>query len=473
VNIGGISSTIDATGGAALRVINTTIGSGGITFQSISASGATNGILLDNTGSQGGLTVTGDGLSSTTGGNGSGGNIDNSTGAGIFLKDTRDISLSAMIIEDGLDDGLFGRGVVNFSVAFSTVQRNGNASPKESGIQLGDNAAGINGAIGSVSIIDSRFDGNRNFGIDIDHGSDTITSLTVSGNTISNQISGSGLSFEGVSSSAVTSATISGNTFMGNMSGSILFDVTDDASADVDITGNVASGDNDFGQVTANRRATLTFDILNNGSAGTPMTFDNIGITVNLLTSSEASALLKGTIDNNFVNVTSATGTGQSVSVAANGAGTLTAKITNNTLNNAGFREGILVIGREGSPVLNATITGNIVSTTNGFSADRAIVVQAGAAPGDSPTVCVDIGGSTPSLRNTISSTGFPSSALRVRLRKSSTFRLPGFAGSGTSTGDVESYLDGRNTFAAGNSSGGTTIDSGLAFTGGGACVEP
>jgi hypothetical protein len=203
------------------------------------------------------------------------------------------------------------------------------------------------------------------------------------------------------------------------------------------------------------------------------MTFDNIGITVNLLTSSEATALLKGTIDNNFVNVTSATGSGQCVSVAANGAGTLTVLITNNTLNNAGFFEGIRVIGRDGSPVLNTTITGNTVSTTNGFSADRAIVVQAGAASGDSPTVCADIGGSTAALRNKISSTGFPTSALRVRVRKLSTFRLPGFAGSGTWTASVESYLDGRNTFAPGNSSGSTTIDAGRSFVGGGACTQP
>ena len=45
--------------GTALNVANTTIGADDLTFQSISANGAVNGIVLNTTGSSGGLTVTG------------------------------------------------------------------------------------------------------------------------------------------------------------------------------------------------------------------------------------------------------------------------------------------------------------------------------------------------------------------------------------------------------------------------------
>ena len=49
----------DRRPGTALNVANTTIGASGLTFRSISANGAPNGIVLNTTGSSGGLTVTG------------------------------------------------------------------------------------------------------------------------------------------------------------------------------------------------------------------------------------------------------------------------------------------------------------------------------------------------------------------------------------------------------------------------------
>jgi hypothetical protein len=68
VQTGTNANTIDTTTGTALNVANTTIGSNGLTFRSIAANGAANGIVLNGTGSNG-LTVTGD---STLARNGSG-----------------------------------------------------------------------------------------------------------------------------------------------------------------------------------------------------------------------------------------------------------------------------------------------------------------------------------------------------------------------------------------------------------------
>src|SRR5262249_40189058 len=56
------TTTIVTTTATALNVSNTNIGAGNITFQSISSSGGSaTGIILDTTGSAGGLNVTGDG----------------------------------------------------------------------------------------------------------------------------------------------------------------------------------------------------------------------------------------------------------------------------------------------------------------------------------------------------------------------------------------------------------------------------
>src|SRR5205814_644268 len=56
---GPVVNTLTTTTGTALNVANTTIGSTGLKFQSISANGATNGIVINNTGTTAGLTVTG------------------------------------------------------------------------------------------------------------------------------------------------------------------------------------------------------------------------------------------------------------------------------------------------------------------------------------------------------------------------------------------------------------------------------
>lgn len=80
----------------------------GLTFRSISANGAVNGIVLNNTGT-GGLTVTGDGGGAY---NASGGMIQNTTGVGVSLASTQNVSLNYMTItgsgDDGIERDLFG-----------------------------------------------------------------------------------------------------------------------------------------------------------------------------------------------------------------------------------------------------------------------------------------------------------------------------------------------------------------------------
>ena len=70
----GSPNTASATSGGAVIVENTTIGAPGLTFRSVSANGAVNGIRLVNTGATAGLTVTGGG-SVAQGGDVSGGTI--------------------------------------------------------------------------------------------------------------------------------------------------------------------------------------------------------------------------------------------------------------------------------------------------------------------------------------------------------------------------------------------------------------
>ena len=60
------NNTLTTTTGTALNVANTTIHADDLTFRSISANGAANGIVLNTTGASGGLTVTGNGGTCTS-----------------------------------------------------------------------------------------------------------------------------------------------------------------------------------------------------------------------------------------------------------------------------------------------------------------------------------------------------------------------------------------------------------------------
>lgn len=80
VTTGTNPNTITSGSGTALNVTNTTIGSSGLTFRSISANGAANGIVLNNTGTAAGLAVTGNGGTCAVASGCSGGVIQTTTG---------------------------------------------------------------------------------------------------------------------------------------------------------------------------------------------------------------------------------------------------------------------------------------------------------------------------------------------------------------------------------------------------------
>jgi len=101
VTVQGTGNTINSISATALNVANTTIGASALTFQSISSGNNTaaadpvNGIVLNTTGSSGGLTVTGTGTTV-----GSGGTIQFTSNDGISINSATGISLQNMIIQD-------------------------------------------------------------------------------------------------------------------------------------------------------------------------------------------------------------------------------------------------------------------------------------------------------------------------------------------------------------------------------------
>lgn len=190
IEVTGTSNTITTTTGTPLSVRNTTIGSGGLTFRSISSNGAASGILLENTGTSGGLTVTGSSSGSCGGtltaagapalnpdpADCTGGTIAASTGRGVSLVGTKAPSLTRMRITGSGDDGIYAAGVTGgLTVASSSLEANGDAAD-ENGIDIGDSSVAVpNGATGTVTISDTAVGSSADTNVYLGAGSGSTT----------------------------------------------------------------------------------------------------------------------------------------------------------------------------------------------------------------------------------------------------------------------------------------------------------
>lgn len=204
INVTGSSNTLATSTGTALNVANTTIGSSGLNFRSISANGAVSGIILNNTGTTAGLTVTGTGAADT------GGVIQNTSGSGISATSTMNLSLTAM--------------------------RFTNCSDAIDGSEAAIRATGLTGTCALTNCV---FAGSSEDHVRITNSSGTLTALNVTGSTFnanSAATGGHGLSVINTGTSVAT-VNVSTTDFTGIRSSSLLMNVTDTATGNLNVTG--------------------------------------------------------------------------------------------------------------------------------------------------------------------------------------------------------------------------------------------
>jgi hypothetical protein len=258
-NAGGLrvtaaGNTIETTNAAALTVTGTTIGVGGLAFQELSANGGTNGIVLANTGSLGGLTVAG------TGADASGGIVQNMSGDGVRLTGTRNVSLARMLIQNNDGSGVFGDDVTNFTIEGSTVSDNADtATGTEAGLRFQE-------LLGDCAITNTVVSGSFEDNVRITPASGALTSLTISGSTIgpnSPTTGGNGVSLYG-SVSASASVTVTGSTFQGNRGAGFLSNYAGTGGHTVAVSGNVFRDNGRAISLAANGTAGLNLGVTNN-----------------------------------------------------------------------------------------------------------------------------------------------------------------------------------------------------------------
>lgn len=520
VTVTGAANTLNTTTGTALNVASTTIGASGLTFRSISSSGAVNGIVLNTTGASGGLTVTGNSGGQCGGGvsvptppaiilapniaDCTGGSILASTNAGIDLINTRNVSLTRMRIANGSDDGIRGDRVNGFVLASSLVENNGPVvSPTYfNNLDFGDDRnlgypSGWSGMVGTASITNStiRSGSNNNVLIrSLDTGGSTLD-LTMTGNVIAgnpaNAFMNDGVLIEAAGSSNIN-PTVTGNIFSASKGDHFQLAATNSGDADIVLNNNTMLGGHAtaLGQgITVNAAlgvafggytGTIHYDINNNHINGAVLS----AMTTNLGTSA-GTARFYGRIRNNVIGTSgqalSCSAQGYGIAIDAHGNGTHTLSVTNNTLRRCADR-GIGVLVNDGNGAFNLTATGNTVTEladTNAMNGTprEAIEFNLGSTSAnvfgqiDSHANCISLSS------NSLTGGAFKNGDIRMRQRLRTSVVLPGYTPPGGNNFDptsVVTFLQMNNSpataTATANNDVGVTTDG---YYGGGACALP
>jgi hypothetical protein len=265
---------------------------------------------------------------------------------------------------------------------------------------------------------------------------------------------------------------VTSSTFTNNRGDHFQFatDPTSAGSNSVTFSGNTlvgSPGNNRAGiAVTPDGSADTTFAIANNGV----QTAVSSAIAVVLGPSSSAGASLSGTISGNTIGSATVPNSGSAqengITAHANGQGTLTVSISGNGIRqyaDAGLDARI----QNGSPTLNATVTGNTISSP-GTSATNGLLASAGSAAGDGGLLCARVSGNSLTGSGANGGTDF-----RLSQLFDTTFRLPAYLGTADNTAAVVAFVQGNN---GGTPSGSATVAfpaSGGGFVGGDACPAP
>ncbi len=398
VTVQGTGNTINSTSAIALNVSSTTIGASGLTFHSVSSGNNTaaadpvNGIVLNNTGASGGLTITGTGMTS-----GSGGTIQNTTGNSINLTSTQGVSLSNLNVSGSGAHGINGSSVNGLSLTGCQVTNSGNA----------DNEYGMNlsNCTGTLSVNSTTFNNAADNLVYISSTSGTLTANFQNNSAFSYPMSVSGTANSAIliepGNAAVINTTIQNCTFTNIVSQSAQFGYNLAASSGTSsfnfsnntITVNLASRGSGI-TISGQENSTTNITIDNNNFSGAG---GNGVISIDVNDNSRVTGTASG---NTFTNPP---GIGMFVAVDENANADVT--LNGNTITNAGG-DGIQTVNFGGAGVsdmrlyiTNNNINGHSLNTSvnfvggisfTGFEDNSCIAVRGNSVTGTpaGPTQC-------------------------------------------------------------------------------------
>ncbi|WP_210492452.1 tandem-95 repeat protein [Patulibacter sp. SYSU D01012] len=449
----GDGNTITSTAGAALDVDGPDVTSAGLTFASLRSTGAaSSGVRLQDTGTAGGLTVTGTPTSSPT--VGSGGAVTSSAGPGVALANATGVALAAFDVTGSGDDGLRATNVDGLQLTYgSRITNNGNADD-ERGVDLTEMS-------GTVALQGATVTGSHDDNVAVVNDARTLSNLLVQGGTIGTNDATTGEDGIRIENQGTgdTTAAIRGVTFDRNRGDHIQVTTDGSTSATQNVTiqsntlrgdGNQASPVTVGGGITINPAGsgTTTATVLGNDIERSSAS----AIVVNAPAS--ATRTVRATVQGNDIGTAgeegSGSATGDGIYVNGHGASRILALVQNNTVRRF-TSSGISVVQNDGAGGVDATVVGNTVAEANA-NASSGLRVVAGSDVPDTADSCIDLGGAG-GLRNLLSGAGVSGPELRMSMRggPNNTVRLPGYAGGVNDSAAVATYLAGRNGVSAAN----------------------
>jgi len=443
---GPTANRISTTTGTALDVQNTTIGAGGLVFESINQNGGVNAIILSNTGTTAGLSITG------TGSANSGGTIQGTSGDGIVLSNTSNVSLTDLLIQnvggDGINAGGDGiatagnLGGVNSFTRLSVLNFGLDATDTADGVRL------VNSNTNTTLVIDdSVFNGTNdsNDGVFMEAWGTSNMNLRVE-DSVFTDIFGDGVEVQSITGSTgtvnvrvwdndFTNAAVLGNggvqvdafggaTFFVDVDQNVFTDImrpvtnlgaigmTSGLTAQVDMT----IRNNDLDDINGARGITATVDgghtelMIDNNSIDNLGSTTKFAISVNSTNASSAGTVgnVDVTIQNNDIGQvgnlwSTGNGTAEAIFVTNAFGASIDALIANNVVDANASLE-VIRARAAGSGLMNVTMTGNDVTDTNGTRLELAVATgTSGGQPG--ATVNASISGNILTVGGTITLT--------------------------------------------------------------------
>ena len=397
--------SVTTTTGTAVNLLNS---GGTVSFTSVSANSAANGIVLNNTTAS--FTVTGNGGTCTSVATCTGGTIQNTASHGISLNNVVNVVLNSMQITGSADSGINGATVNGFVLNNALITANGNdAATDDSGVELVELTGSASGGANPTSITNSTISNNFEFELQITNSTPTaLTDLQMSGNTVSSNTAAAGhgnlFNFLGAGGgSANMTLTLTSGTFTGNAPFTATGVQCDHSGSGGTLTCNISGAtftNNNVGpQASIAGGGQVVFDFNGNTVIGNR----SHGINVFADANPPFTKTITGRIRNNTVGTLGTAGSGSSlgfpIRVQNEGRIPVTLAITNNTVQEStsftGINVNVGIATVAGSAATNATITGN---TVREIDSGRAVLVQQLdhlPAGGNAGTVCAEIGSNT------------------------------------------------------------------------------
>jgi hypothetical protein len=466
-------------GGTVMEVVNTTIGSDQLRVSRVQAIGGNHGIILTNTGNLGGLQVLGTGGTCTSSANCTGGLIANSTSHGVSMNTTVAPAFSHLRIENTGGSGIQGAEVNGFSFASGSIDGSGTAGGiGSSNIAFNDTTSPTaRNVYGAVSITDSILTNARYHGVELFNYSGSLSSVTMTGNTITSSTSAATSQGWGISLIAYGSASTVANVTAANIANNVItnfpggggiqaqggnsnfagpagvFGTAGHATNIINITGNRIAGQSAANRIGAEGIVASVggfgqgnFNISNNGTLANPITHvTGSGIS----NSAFGNATVTSLIENNVIVANNSFGSqgiggGLAPRFGPTDVPVMTVTVRGNTISNTDGN-GILLVARDTSGTLNARVQNNTVAAPLGGVRPGIRVDSGNTASGDNDTVCLNISGNT-----SAGSGGTQGIGLRKQGTVSNqfTFGINGMAA--TASPGVETYVNGLNPAGGG-----------------------